>query len=96
MSELWYIIASIPVILITSIFLGYEAPFYYGIGLIGFAFWRFGLDDRTKKAGIIVCVIGTLLFFITFVYYLVSGIVFPDQPFEFKTLSFIYTSIRKI
>jgi len=95
MSEIWYIVASIPVILITSIFLGYEAPFYYGIALMGFAFWRFGSDDRMKKAGIIVCVIATIFFFITFVYYLVSGIIFPEEPFEFKTLSFIYNSIKR-
>ena len=96
MSEMWYIIASIPVVLITSIFLGYEAPFYYGISLIGFAFWRFGNDEKVKKIGTIICLVGTLLFFITFVYYLISGIIFPDKPFEFKTLSFIYGSIKNV
>ena len=77
---MWYIIASIPVILIASIFLGFEAPFYYGISLLGFSFWKFGTDDRVKKIGIFVCAIGTVFFYLTFVYYLVAGILLPEKP----------------
>jgi len=89
MSDLWLIVASLPVIIISSIFLGFEVPFYYGISLLGLSLWRLGNDDRLKKAGIIICAIGTTLFFITFVYYLAEGIIFPEKPFEFRILGLI-------
>jgi len=87
MSDIWLIIVSLPVIIITSIFLGFEVPFYYGISLLGLAFWRLGNDELLKKSGILICAIGTTLFFITFVYYIAEGIIFPDRPFEFKLIS---------
>lgn len=87
------IVASLPIILITSIFLGFEAPFYYSISLLGLSLWRWGGEERLKKSGIIICMVGTILFSITFVYYLVEGIIFPDKPFEFKTISLIFKSL---
>ncbi len=86
------IVASLPIIIITSIFLGFEVPFYYGISLLGLSFWRLGNNERLKKSGIIICIIGTTLFFITFIYYIAEGIIFPDKPFEFKIISLIYQS----
>jgi hypothetical protein len=88
---MWYIIASIPVILITSIFLGFEAPFYYAISLIGFSFWKFGTDDKVKKIGVIICAIGTVLFYITFVYYLTAGILLSEEPFKFRIFGLVYS-----
>jgi len=90
MSDLWLIIGSLPVVLITSIFLGFEVSFYYGISLLGLSLWRLGTNERMKKSGIIICTIGTIIFFITFVYYLSAGMIFPENPLDFKLPGLIY------
>ena len=93
MSDLWMIITSLPVVLITSIFLGFEVSFYYGISLLGLSLWRLGNEDRLKKYGIIVCTVGTILFFVTFVYYLSNGLIFPENPLEFKLPILVYEKL---
>jgi len=93
MSDLWIIIGSIPVVLFTSIFLGFEISFYYCISLLGLSLWRFGTDDKMKKSGIIICTIGTLFFFVTFVYYLSTSSIFPEKPFDFKLPGLIYKGL---
>lgn len=90
MSDLWLIVGSLPVVLITSIFLGFEVSFYYGISLLGLSLWKLGNNEKLRKSGIIICTIGTIFFFITFVYYLSSGLIFPEKPLEFKLPGFIY------
>jgi hypothetical protein len=93
MSDLWMIIGSLPVVLITSIFLGFEVSFYYGISLLGLSLWRLGKEENLKKIGIFICTIGTIFFFVTFVYYLTNGLIFPENPLEFKIPMMIYEKI---
>jgi hypothetical protein len=88
MSDIWIIVTSLPILIIASIFLGFEVSFYYGISLLGLSFWRLGTGEKIKKAGIILCTVCTLLVLMTFVYYINAGIFFPEQPFEFKAMGF--------
>ena len=88
MSDIWIIVLSLPILIITSTFLGFEVPFYYGIGLVGLAFWRLGTAEKIKKAGIVICAVCTVLVFVTFLYYINVGILFPERPFEFEATVF--------
>ena len=95
MSGLWIIIAALPVMLITALFLGFEPAFYYGINLIGASFWILTENRRMKFFGILVCIIGLIFFIAALSYYFMTETFFPKNPFELKIPSAIYKFIAK-
>jgi len=87
------IILYLPMIIVSSLFFGFESSLYCGISLIGFAFWKLSESPKYKKVGLVIFIIGTILFHITFVYYFITEKFFPENPFEFRMPDLILKSI---
>ena len=85
-NDLWIIIGSLPVLIFVATFLGFEVSFYYGISILGLAFWMFG-NGKPKKIGILICIVGILLFLMAFIYCVGEEMFFPEEAFEFKALT---------
>lgn len=73
-------------LVITTLFIGFEAAFYLGIGLFGLAFWLYGGNPIFRMVGSIFTTMGMVLFLITFTYYYVTLQFFPSNPFKFRFL----------
>lgn len=86
MRSLWIVVALLPVIIIPSLFVGFELPFYFGLALIGLSFWMYSDDELMKFIGTQVARIGFILSIIAFIYYAFSGQFFTTEPFEFRFL----------
>jgi hypothetical protein len=93
MENIWIIIALLPILLITALYFGYEATFYFGVSLFGLSFWLLTEKNRLKLFGILTYVFGTIMYSSTIVYYLVTEQFFPPDPFEFKLSVFIIKTI---
>jgi len=93
MVEFWLIVLPLPIIIITSLFLGFEPSFYCGMSLFGLSFWKLGEKPKLKKIGVVLCIVGTILFYATFVYFFSTGSFFPENPFEFKIPALILMSM---
>ena len=52
MSDIWVIIVSLPLLILTSIFMGLEISFYYAIALFGLSLWLLGTSNKIKRIGI--------------------------------------------
>jgi hypothetical protein len=74
----------LPMIIVSSLFFGFEPALYCGISLLGFAFWRLGEDPRYKKLGVIIFIICTIIFQTAFIYFFITDNFFPENPFELK------------
>jgi len=93
MSDIWLIILYLPMIIISSIFFGFESSLYCGISLLGFAYWRLSEKSTYKKVGLVIFIIGMILFFLAFVYFFITERFFPENPFEFRMPTLILKSI---
>jgi hypothetical protein len=86
MRSLWIVVALLPVIIVPSLFVGFELPFYFGMALIGLSFWLYSDDEFLKFIGTQIARMGFMLSIIAFVYYALSGQFFTTGPFEFRFL----------
>ncbi len=89
MRSLWIVVALLPVIIVPSLFVGFELPLYFGIALIGLAFWLYSDDEALKFIGTQVARIGFILSIVAFMYYFYSGQFFVTEPFEFRFLKVV-------
>ena len=87
MSDIWVIFSSLPIMLILSVFVGYEPVFYMGIGFFGLSFWLFSETSKIKNIGLILFIISQVLFLSSLVFYFSGGQFPPENAFEFRMLT---------
>lgn len=86
MAKPWTMLALLPVMIICFIVFGMELALYLAASLIGLALWIYSEDPLLKMIGGYVGRFGTIFLIVALLYYLFSGRIFPENPFEFKIL----------
>lgn len=84
--NLLVIIITIIAFLVTSILFGLEVPLYLAIGTIGLLAYIYSQDPLVRMLSGWLGRIGLLLFVISLVYYIKTGTILPENPFQFKFL----------
>lgn len=80
------IVALLPVLVVPSLFFGFELPLYLFFGLVGMILWIYIDDPIANFIGSQLARIGFALFIVAFIYYFFSGNLFTTKPFEFRFL----------
>jgi len=89
MNELWLVVLILPLVIVPSLFIGFELPLYLGMGLLGTMMWLYVEDPALNFIGSQLARVGFILFVVAFMYYFFSGSILGTQPFEFRFLKLL-------
>lgn len=80
------VIITIITFFVTSILFGLEIPLYLAIGTISLLVYIYSQDPLVRMLSGWLGRLGLLLFAVSLIYYIKTGTILPENPFQFKFL----------